>query len=94
MNVQPSKRIKNFASLEAPLFARASQLSSEGKDILDLRLGDPPVVGFQPPSFVKDALIEISKGDWYMYPGWSKWPQTLRVHLHQPNQVLFQSLVQ
>ena len=78
MKFKPSKRIRNFASLEAPLFVRAKELLEEGKKILDLRLGDPPVVGFHPPEFVKKALIDIAKENWFMYPGHSPWPQKLR----------------
>lgn len=66
MEYHLSKRIQNMSvSATLAMAARARALQAEGKDIINLSLGEPD---FNPPSFIKEAAIQAIQQNYHSYP--------------------------
>ena len=64
-----SKKVAGVEYAIRDIVSAATKLEKQGKKIQYLNIGDPVLYGFQPPDYVKDALIKaIQKGENYYAP--------------------------
>jgi aspartate/methionine/tyrosine aminotransferase len=64
-----SKKVAGVEYAIRDIVSAATKLEKQGKKIQYLNIGDPVLYGFQPPDYVKEALIKaIQKGENYYAP--------------------------
>jgi len=64
-----SKKVTGVEYAIRDIVSAATKLEKQGKKIQYLNIGDPVLYGFQPPDYVKEALIKaIQKGENYYAP--------------------------
>jgi len=64
-----SKKVVGVEYAIRDIVSAATKLEKQGKKIQYLNIGDPVLYGFQPPDYVKEALIKaIQKGENYYAP--------------------------
>ncbi|MGQ0791023.1 MAG: aminotransferase class I/II-fold pyridoxal phosphate-dependent enzyme [Nitrosopumilaceae archaeon] len=64
-----SKKVAGVEYAIRDIVSAATKLEKQGKKIQYLNIGDPVLYGFQPPDYVKEALINaIRKGENYYAP--------------------------
>jgi aspartate aminotransferase len=87
-----SQRVQNLLEPEMALMSqRCSELRAQGKDIINLSLGEPD---FSTPDHIKEAAIEAVKHDYSHYPPISGYPllkQAIVDKLKRENGLAFES---
>ena len=56
-----TERVQNLQYAIRDVVAQAKQLEKNGKDVIYLNIGDPPMFDFKTPNHIKEALIQAVK---------------------------------
>ena len=62
-----TERVQNLQYAIRDVVAQAKQLEKNGKDVIYLNIGDPPMFDFKTPNHIKEALIQAVKKDFNTY---------------------------
>jgi aspartate/methionine/tyrosine aminotransferase len=67
MQINPSRRLENFNHYERPFTTKMAELRRAGEEIISFSGGDAAFLGYMPPEYVKEALVNAAKKNLTMY---------------------------